>query len=276
VNAAYSISRSDRAWYPRSELRPALYSVPHRGGRRHSPAWRPGLGQSNTQLAQQATGAAATAATTAASLLASIGTISAATVPLVGAVVAAGTLLASILIKEFSGCGQSCTLTSDAANQIGDALSKNVEAYLAIPNGQRTKSIQAAALANFDNTWAKLVQYCGNPSFGSAGQRCTQDRQQGACKWKSSPGGWQKQNGDWIYVWPGPAGSGNSCWNYFVGMRDPIANDPAVVADTVPGAAAQVSSAVNQMFGGSGSSTTVNMKPLLLIGGLGLLAWALL
>jgi hypothetical protein len=58
-------------------------------------------------------------------------------------------------------------------------------------------------------------------------------------------------------------------------MRDPIANDPAVVPDAVPGAAAQVSSAVNQIFGGSGTAAP-NLKPLLLIGGALLLAMVLL
>jgi len=277
MNPGYSIRRQDPTWQLNFKTRPALYLVPRDGSSRHSPDWRPNLGQSNTQLAQQATGYAATAATTATTLLSTIGVVSAATVPLIGAVVAAGTVLANLLINAFSGCGQSCTLTSEEANQIEQALQQNLSAYLAIPNGERTKSIQAAALANFDNTWAQLVQYCGNPSFGSAGQRCVTDREQGSCAYKTSPGGWTKDSsGNWSYHGAGPNGSGSTCWNWFVGYRDPIANDPAVVPDAVPNAASQVSSAVNQIFGGSGLSASPNLTPLLLIGGALLLAMVLL
>lgn len=229
---------------------------------RHAREWRPNLGQTQTQLAQQATGYAGTAATTTASLLASIGAVSAATVPLVGAVVAAGALLANVLINVFSGCGQSCTLTSDEANQVEQALQQNLAAYLAIPNGQRTQAIQAAALANFDNAWAQLVKYCGSGSFGQAGQNCIQDRESGSCAYKTSPGGWQQQNGVWTYVYPGANGSGTTCWNWTVGYRDPIANDPTVVANAPGTSTSAATSAVNSMFG----SSTTSLAPLLVIG----------
>jgi len=164
-----------------------------------------------------------------------------------------GLALATVIIGQFSGCGQSCTLTSDAANAIEKLLQQNKDAYFSIPDGQRTKSVQAAALANFDGTWAKLVQYCGNPSFGSAGQRCVTDRERGACKWKTPDG---------------------QCWNWFIGYRDLIANDQSVVPDAVPNAVSQVKSAVDQIFGGTGGAP-LNLKPLLLIGG-GLLLWMVL
>lgn len=274
MNPAYSIPRQDPGWQPSLKTRPVLYLVPRTGVSRHSSDWRPNLGQSNTQTAQQAVGYAATAATTATSLL--TGTVVAAsTVPLIGAVVAAGVVLANILIKVFAGCGQSCTLTSDEANQVEQALQQNLQAYLAIPNGERTKSIQAAAIANFDNTWSQLVKYCGSGSFGSAGQRCVTDREQGSCAYKTSPGGWQQQGGTWTYVYPGANGSGSTCWSWFTGYRDPIANDPTVVSDAVQGASSQVSSAVNQIFAGSPASPS-NLTPLLLIGGAVLLAMVLL
>lgn len=236
---------------------------------RHAREWRPNLGQTQTQLAQQAAGYAGTAATTVTSLLATIGTVSAATVPLVGAVVAAGTLLANVLIKVFSGCGQSCTLTSDEANEVEQALQQNLAAYLAIPNGQRTQAIQAAALANFDNAWAQLVKYCGSGSFGQAGQNCISDRESGSCAYKTSPGGWQQQNGEWIYVYPGANGSGTACWNWTIGYRDPIANDPTVVPNAAGTSTSAATSATNQTFEattGMSSTATLNLAPLLIIG----------
>lgn len=237
---------------------------------RHAREWRPNLGQTQTQLAQQAAGYAGTAATTVTSLLATIGTVSAATVPLVGAVVAAGTVLANLMIKLFSGCGQSCTLTSDEANEVQSALAQNLAAYLAIPNGQRTQAIQAAALANFNNTWAQLVQYCGSASFGQAGQNCIDQREQGACAYKTSPGGWQQDSsGNWSYVYPGANGSGSTCWNYFVGFHDPIANDPTVVPNAAGTSTSAAVSATNSSFEattGMSSTSTPNLAPLLVIG----------
>jgi hypothetical protein len=91
--------------------------------------------------------------------------------------------------------------------------------------------MQVAALNTFDTAWQALQQACGNPQLGAAGQRCISDRQAGACTWKASAGGWQA---DGTYKMWGAAGSGSDCWNWFIGMRDPIANDPNVQPDPVP------------------------------------------
>jgi len=250
------------------------------GPRRSSREWRANLGQTNTQLAQTAAGYAGTAATTVTSLLASIGTVSAATVPLVGAFVAAGTVLANVLIKVFSGCGSSCTLSSDEANEIGNALLANLQAYLAIPNGQRTQAIQAAALANFTNAWNQMVQYCGSPSLGTAGQNCISEREQGACTYKTSPGGWQQDSsGNWSYVYPGANGSGSTCWNYWVAFHDPIANDPTVVPNAAGTSTSAAVGATNSAFEattGMSSSATPDLAPLLVIGAIVLGALVLL
>jgi hypothetical protein len=181
--------------------------------------------------------------------------------------------LISLLSQVFAGCGQSCTLTSDAANQVEQLLQQNVAAYLA---SGRTKSEQAAALANFDNTWAKLVQYCGSGSFGSAGQRCVTDREQGSCAYHTSPASW---NGC-TYQGAGANNSGSACWNWFVGYRDPIATDPCVQPDpTVPVAPGtsnstpgQVSSSVTTAWNGLDSALGSNPLPLFLIAGILLLA----
>jgi hypothetical protein len=134
--------------------------------------------------------------------------------------------LVGILEKVFSGCGQTCVETSQEANALEPYLQQNLQAYL---SSSRTASEQALALSNFDTIWSKLAQFCGSGQFGTAGQKCISDRQQGSCAYKTSPGGW---NGC-TYSAPGPNNSGQTCWNWFVGYRDPIANDPCVVPDSV-------------------------------------------
>lgn len=165
---------------------------------------------------------------------------------LVGAALGLAATLTGLLTSVFSGCGQSCTLTSEAANKIEDLLRQNELAYLAIPPNQRYQSVQAAYLANFDNTWAQLVKYCGDPSFGSAGKRCVTDRERGSCKYKDSSG---------------------ACWNWFVGYRDPIANDPNVIPDPTP-AASLVSAFAGSAPGSSApsGSTGMDLSGLLLPG----------
>ena len=169
--------------------------------------------------------------------------------------VSLGVALTGLLMKVFSGCGQTCVLASNEANQVEQYLQKNLALYQA---SGHTHSEQAAALANFDNAWSVLEQYCGNPQLGNAGHNCIADRQAGACKWKNDGAG-------------GPAGSGSICWNWFVGYRDPIANDPNVVPDPspvstvaaiVPASVSDAASQVSTFFSG--------VSPLWLIGGLGL------
>ena len=185
------------------------------------------------------------------------GSLTAAILPLVGlgpigGIVAAGTALAAFIISQFKGCGQTCVLTSEAANQVEQQLQQILAAYFA---SGRTQSEQAAALAAFDNAWATLEKYCGSGSFGSAGTNCVQDRQSGSCKWETSPGSWSG------CTWnpPGAAGSGSTCWNWFVGYRDPIANDPCVVPDTP---------AVTAAAQALGISSSTNFTPLLIVAGL--------
>jgi hypothetical protein len=144
----------------------------------------------------------------------------------VGAIVAAGQALVSI----FKGCGNTCVEATAIVNQVEPVLQQNLEAYLSSPT--RTQSMQAAALNNFATAWNAVVTNCSNASLGTAGQNCISQRQQGACAYKTSPGGWQQSGGTWQYVNPGANGSGDACWNWFIGYHDPIANDPAVVPDT--------------------------------------------
>ena len=112
-------------------------------------------------------------------------------VPIVGAAIAGIAILASRLIAN-SGCGQTCIQSSEYANQAGDLMAKNLNAYLALA-APRPKSVQMAALQTFDALWAQLVNLCTNdPSLANttAGRNCIADRQAGACKWRAAPGGW--------------------------------------------------------------------------------------
>jgi hypothetical protein len=152
-------------------------------------------------------------------------------VPIIGAAIAGVTLLVTDLIKN-SGCGQTCIETSSWANQAEPLLRQNIAAYFSIA-APRSQSQQNAALANFDATWAALVNLCGNPSTGNAGKRCISDRQSGACTWKATADS----------PWPGGPAQG-VCWNWFNAYRDPIANDPNVVADS---ASSVVSGAVSEL-----------------------------
>lgn len=183
---------------------------------------RPGLGQVSTQSVAQI---AASGATTTISTLVALGTI---TGP-VGAAIAGVVAIATELVGIFKGCGQTCVEASDIANQVGAALTTNLQTYLAAPI--HYASLQAAALNNFNTAWQAMVQGCGNPQLASAGQNCISERQQGACSYHTTPGGWQQGASGWTYVYPGANGSGSTCWNYWVGFHDPIANDPTVVPD---------------------------------------------
>lgn len=155
--------------------------------------------------------------------------------PFVAVAGAAAEILGAIGIGQ--GCGQTCITATAYANQAEDVLRQNLNTYMAQPT-PRYQSAQTAALNIFDTVWAGLVsvQACGNPMLGDAGKRCITDRQRGSCKYTGSDG---------------------KCWNWFVGYRDPIANDPNVVSD-----AAAAGSSV------TGALTSTGIDPTwLMIGG---------
>jgi hypothetical protein len=116
-----------------------------------------------------------------------------------------------------SGCGQSCVLSSEYANQAEALLQQNIAAYFNIP-APRPLSAQTAALANFNTMWNDLTTQCSAPSLGSAGKACISDRQAGACTWKQTAAA--------LPPWGTPPVG--ACWNWWSGYHDPIANDPAV------------------------------------------------
>jgi hypothetical protein len=217
----------------------------------------PGLGDVTTA----AIGAGVTGATTGLTIAAG-----AAAIPVAGAIIAAGAALYSLItaIINNSGCGQTCVISSNDANNVQAALLANLRAYTSLP--VRTQSDQAQALANFDYAWGQLNQMCSNPQLGDAGKRCISDRQAGACTWKTTQGGWT-QNNDGSCSWTdfGPAGSGDVCWNWFSGFRDPIANDPCVVPDSVASAASGTGSSITSGVNTLAASLGLNSTTLLLI-----------
>ena len=189
-----------------------------------------GLG--DVQGAMNTTGIISGAATAGTAIAGMIpGLLAASAVPIVGAAIAAATLIITQIIKN-SGCGQTCIETSQWANQAEKALEQNIAAYFS--NSPRYASQQALALANFDAVWAQLQATCGQPGTGNAGVRCISDRQAGACTWKQS-------STSTLLGYPGEPQPGE-CWNWFSGYRDPIANDPGVQPDSVASSAASAES----------------------------------
>lgn len=142
-------------------------------------------------------------------------------VPIVGAAFA-GVLMGVELILH-SGCGETCVITSQWANQAEPYLRDNIQTYFRITDRPRTDFDKYSALNIFDAVWAGLVQRCSQPGLGTPGQNCIADRQSGACKWRQRADGVGMSNP----VIPGEPQPGE-CWNWFSGYRDPIANDHTV------------------------------------------------
>lgn len=222
--------------------------------------YHPGLGQQSSDPFDTVSGTASFA-------VGEGGALAAASLALVGlgpigAIVGVATQIIAMIIQHFHGCGQSCILTSQAADQIEGGIKQMFNAYM---QSGHTKSEQQVYLQQFDALWQKLEQYCGSGSFGKAGENCVSDRQAGACKWKSSTWGWTQQNGTWTFVPSGPAGSGTACWNWVDYYRGTVANDPTVVPDT-PAVTQAVADLGLTGLGG------MNLAPLLIIAGLVALA----
>jgi hypothetical protein len=215
-----------------------------------------GLGDAGSTLANQIAGSAMQGASTASKTGSVItgavqGAISAtgavlsttlltgsAICPICAPFFAIGAALVPLIAKIAEGCGQSCIEASDYANQIEPLLQQNLQAYTSTPAGQRTTSMQQAAINNFNASFSQLVSECQSVG-GEGGTNCIADRQAGGCKWKATPWAW---NADGSFTPAGAAGSGSTCWNWVYGYHDPIANDPYVVPDPTPSASSVVSS----------------------------------
>lgn len=184
-------------------------------------SWQPtwGLGAAATSTVMESAGASLLG--TAGSILA-LSPTTGPLAPFVAAAAGVAALLATLGIG--SGCGQSCVLSSQYANQAEAALAQNIQAYFAQP-APRDPTSQATAEALFTQVWDDLEAQCNNASLGSAGQNCISDRQEGACTWKqttTSP----------LLPIPGEPQPGE-CWNWWNGYYDPIKNDPDVAPASV-------------------------------------------
>lgn len=169
----------------------------------------------------------------------------------IGAAVA-GLIAVGIGIAQlFKGCGETCVAATQIANQLQTYWQQNLDHYMSAPVHYR--SLQLAALNNFDTGWNAMYKACSDPSLGTAGQRCISERQRGgASPWCcNSPTSTQVSDG-----------MCTGC-DAFHDFRDPIANDPNVVPDPVD--AASGTSAGGLFSGGTGPSSFP--MPVLLIGG---------
>lgn len=142
--------------------------------------------------------------------------------------------------------------TTQIVNQAEIFLQQNLSAWQSLPIAQKTIGTQHAALANFDAIWAQVVQACSNPQYGTAGQNCIADRQRGGCHYQAN----------------------GQCWNWFVGYRDAIANDPNVASSTVTSVLASPSGNIVSTTVAAGGSGT-DLMPLFLLGGAALLFFAM-
>lgn len=208
-----------------------------------------GLGLASQQInAIATTGASATVG-----MLVAMGTIGGP----VGAAAAALIAVGSLIANMFHGCGQTCVIATQDANKIGDLQNQNLNAYMSSPVHYR--SLQKAALNNFDTLVAALRQACSDPQLGDAGKRCISERlvEGGTAPWC-------------------PSSDHKGC-DYYATFRDPIANDPHVVEDpTITNSiTSNISNTLSNVVGPLASSTSFGIPTILLIG-IGLLGVGLI
>lgn len=170
--------------------------------------------------------------------------------PLAPWVAAAGAvaLLGGQIARMFSGCGQSCVLATQAANDWSDAVNQIKAIYWNTPT-PRPRSFQQATLQQLTEAADWLRQACSDPSLGDAGRRCISERIErgGTAPWC-------------------PTADHKGC-DFYTTIYDPIANDPDVQADP-PGLSEASGGFLSDSFLGGGSA---DLMPLLLLGGLVLL-----
>ena len=116
------------------------------------------------------------------------------------AVIAGAAALVAPIANLFKGCGDTCVLTSQFANQVSDAVTQLNKNYWGAP--VRTVSMQQATLQAMNELWGYLVSHC-QAVGGQGGAQCIADRQRGGK------------------------------YDFFRDNVDPVANDTGVVPDPV-------------------------------------------
>ena len=187
-----------------------------------------------------------------------------------GAVIgAAAAGIATVISLLFKPNLQKIQASNDA-NQIETILKQNLANWLSIPTNQRYASEQAAALQVFDNGWLQY-QNAVQPDLAKAPNSIS-DRQEGSCAYHTAQcAGWDGET----YTPNLPNQSSGCCWNWFVGYRDPIANDPNVQPDPVSSAVSSVVGSVGSDVGSLVSSVASGGDALYLLLGAGVLLFAL-
>ena len=155
----------------------------------------------NVTLARQAAAAAATTG----SLIASVAgaTSSLALAGPIGAAIAGITAVTALIIDQFRGCGDTCVLASNYADEAERALVLNRDSFVNLPAEMRYESLQAAAANNAKSYLSLLYQACSNPQLGDAGRRCISERliEGGSAPWCPKPGG---VGCDWLTLYYKP------------------------------------------------------------------------
>lgn len=167
-------------------------------------------------------------------------------VPVIGAAIAAVTLLISAL-GVGAGCGNTCIVASNDANKIEPLMAQNAEAAAAqaeTNGGCLTADEAQQALTNFDQLWTALYNACSDPQLGDPGKRCISERQRGGK------------------------------YDYFAAHRDPISALPVCAPDALSVPAA-FQSTLAPVVAAAAASTGIS-PTYLVLGALGLGALLLL
>lgn len=152
--------------------------------------------------------------------------------------VAKGAVIAVQAIRNLKArSGARRLLATDLVNALEPVLALNLDLYL---GGPRTASEQQLRLGEFDEVWTFLIsdEACGTGDLGQAGRRCISDRER-----------------DGQFDW----------WRRY---RDPIADDPEVVADgPLPGGASNFLASMfgpGSATGAAGGAAVASYAPLLI------------
>jgi len=163
-----------------------------------------------------------------------------------------------------SGCGSTCVLSAQYANQAEALLQQNIAAYFAIAS-PRPLSAQTAALANFSTVWNDFVQQCHNPALGSQGQTAISERQAGSCAWKQPAAS--------VPPWGVPPAG--ACWNWWAGYHDPISSDSDVYDDSVGAAVSNAAAAASSTLSSSASGSGLSAGVLAALAAAVLVGWGM-
>lgn len=94
-------------------------------------------------------------------------------IPGVGAAISAGvSAIAGLFTPDYNKID-----ASNFANEIAAQMLANLNSWYALPASSKTVAVQNYYISNYNNLWNSLVQYCSNPSLGTAGQNCISDRE---------------------------------------------------------------------------------------------------